>query len=490
LTSGNLALGTIYMMISGLVFIISNSLINIGVAHLLSPELYGIFGIVMSFNYINWVLINSASLASARFIAGSNKLFYSIFKAALKLQAIQAVFFSLLYILGSGIIANLLNDPSLRNYIIAVGIMLIPNAFLTLYLDGFYGGLCKFKQRAYLNIFFSVGKVIFSGIFIYFGFKIFGLLLGYFLAIILALLIGIYKLKVKSNYAQSCSTETFESKKIFYFALPIAIATLAFTLIKNSPIIFIKFFLQDNLQASFFNAANTLAGIPYAIFTALAFTLLPVISKSALENNFPAIRNYILKSFRYLFIFLMPIIALMIPTSRELITLFYPPLYLDAAPVLNILLINVSVIIVYTSFRSIIIGLGRPMAETIISLTSFAILCILSALMIPKGGIIGAAWASLISSTTAFILGSIYIFKQHAAFINLKSVLKIFFCSAVIYHIIAAWHHSGLFLIINYLILLSLYALLLYLFGELTAEDLNLVKAIYQKMFKNAVLHK
>ncbi|HLC81068.1 MAG TPA: oligosaccharide flippase family protein [Candidatus Nanoarchaeia archaeon] len=484
LTEKKLALGTIYMMIAGMVFMLSNYIINIGVAHFLNTELYGLFGIVMSFNYINWVFLNAAPLAASRFIAEAKYSFYSIYVTALKLQAILALLFFLFYLVAAKYLAALLSDSSLVYYLLAVGIIILPNAFLTLYLDGFFNGLRLYQKRSWMNSLFSIFKVLFTFPLIFLGYKLYGVLAGYFLAMLCALLLCITNFKVKAESPPSVSIPPVEMKKIIYFALPIIIATLAFTLMKTVSVLFIKYFLQDNVPVAFFTVASTISNIPYTLLTAVPFTILPSISKSVGENNLTLTRKYIQQSLRYLLLLALPLTALIMATAANLIDIFYPETYLSAGPILEILILSFACIIAYHTLRSVIIGAGKPQVEMYISLFSLVVLCLASWLMIPSSGTIGAAWASLVGSALALVVGAFYVYRKFQVLINPLSLVRIGVCSLIIFILAHFWQYSGILLLLNYGLLFLFYLVLLHLFGEITAEDITLCRNSFNRLFK------
>lgn len=487
------ATGTVYLMFAGIIFIISNYLIHIGVARFLGPELYGIFGVLMSLNFINWVFLNTGvPLATNKLVSGSKMGFVNIFRSSLKLQLIVSLLFSSFYILFARWIAFLLKDASLAKYIVLLGIIVVPISLLSLFLDGFLSGLRKFKKLAFVKIILSFLRVFFTFFFMIIGFKIFGILIGYFVATIGSLLICWFYVKPRRENDKKNDTNkvgltltdsnltgsNLSFNKIIKLAIPITLASLAFIFTKSVNVLFIKYFLEDNFQAGMYTAAATLSNVSYVFFSALPLTILPSISKSASAGNVELVRRYILKSFRYLLLLLLPVSAIVTVTADNLVSFLYTSVYVDAGVVLSVLIFSSTFFAIFSVMRAIIIGFGKAKLEMLMSFTALLIIIIANYVLIPMKGIFGAALASLISSVVIVVIGGTYIFSKYKVLIKLKSFFRISLSSFLVFVVAYFWQGSGVLLIANYVILFLLYFLLLYLFGELNKEDYDLVKKV------------
>jgi len=476
MAENNLAKGTIYLTLASLAVVLSNYLINIGVARFLGIELYGVFGILTSLFFINSIFLNTGvPLSVSKFMAESKYSFSAIFRSSLVLQLVLTVFLVLFYLIFSRIISvNLLNDPSLTNYLILVGVAVVPLSFLSLYTDGFFSGLRDFKKQAAIKIIYSFLRIILVIFFLALGFKLYGVLAGFFLSAIVCLLLSILLFKKKKYLEISKGSAEINMFQLLKFSTPLVIASLAFTFTRSVNVLFIKGIIQDNVQVGLFTAASTLSNISYVAFSALPITLLPSISKAVSEKNIDLTRKYISNAVRYLILFLFPVTAVVSATSTELITLFYPSEFMAAGAILSILIISFTFLSLYSSLRIIIIGSGKPKIEMLISVFSFIILIILNLILIPSKGIYGAALASLYCSIISLAIICSYIFVKFKTLISIISFLRISLISIVVYLFAYFWHYSGIWLLFSYLVLFILYLLLLYLFGELKKEDFNL----------------
>ena len=481
--AGAIIKGTVYLMISVFIFILANYILHIAIGRFLGPEMYGVFGVLMSLYLISDAFFGTGlPKAVSKFMSEhENKKSY-IYQISLKLQLALTAIFSLFFVLFAKQIALILNDKSLTNYIIFIGIMMIPLSLLSLYSCGFFNGLRKFKQQALIRIMHISFRTILALLFLYLGFRLFGVLIAFLISQIVALIYCIFyfksKISSKEEPLNSEEKKTISAKKIFMFSLPIVAASLTFTLVRNVNILFIKSFLVDNYLVGLFTAAATLSNLPFLVFAPVSLTLLPSISKAASTNNMELIKKYISQSTRYLLILLLPVTAMTMTSSEKLLQLLYSVDYVAGAGVLSILLVGSTFLTISSALSSVVTGTGKPRFELYYSILFLLIISILNFFLIPKLGLIGAAYAFLITSFMALMVAGTYIYYKFKTLLGLISFLRILFCSIIIYFIAYMWPVEGFLLLLKYFLLFLLYLFLLYAFGEIKEEDWSLVKQV------------
>lgn len=468
--------GTIWLMGSEAAFMLSNYLIHIGLARHLGPEAYGVFGVLMSLYLINRAFLNTGfPRAVSKFLSEFPGRAGSIFKTAFRLQLSIAIIFALIYVLFAPLIARILKDTSLTYYIIFIGIMVIPLALLALYTSGYLNGLRMFREQAYVKAGYPLLRVIFTVILVWLGWALWGALVGYLLAMMVGLIGSIYLLRKVPK-----DSGAFPWKKIFSFAVPITIGSLAFTLLRNVNTLFLKSILASNQIVGLYTAAFTLSTIPYIVFTGLPLTLTPSVSRAVASKDMEKVRRYIRQSVRYLLLLLFPLTALMAATSRNLLHLFYSSEYAAAAGVLSILVIASSFLALFSVFGSIVTGSGNPRMEMIWCLGLFIALVGLNLWLIPIYGMIGSAWASLITALGSMIIAGSYVYQKFRAIMEIASFLRILAASGLLFVLASLWQYSGLALAINYAVLGLLYILLMYLWGEIGSGETRLAEKAWR----------
>ncbi len=464
--AGKVGKGTVYLMAAALAGVLGSYAINVGLARMLGPALYGIFGVLMSLYQINRAFLQSGiPKATSKYLAESSQ--EGILRTSLWLQLGIAVLLASVYIIFPQAISSVLKDISLTPYLVVLGIIIIPYSLLFLYLDGYLNGLRMFKQQAVGTIILSVLRPLCTFLFVFMGMEIMGALLGYGVSIVLTLLLAVALFKVENFF----SGKPYPAGKIASFAFPIVGSSLFLLVMRNIDTLFLKSLLSDNIIVGYYTAAVTLSNVPYISFSALGLTLLPAVSKSFTEGNLALTRKYITQSMRYLLLGLLPMTVLIASTAPELVSLLYSSSYSEAALPLLVLSFSTFFLLVFMTLSMILVGSGKPWAYAILSFLGAVIVSIGCIIMIPRYGILGAALSSLFAAMAASSISILYVFIRFRALLPAISFLRISLASAVIFAIGWFWNVSGMLLLGQYFLLGILYLLLLYLWNELTRED-------------------
>jgi len=472
-----IARGTLWIMFSQIVFMFSNYLIHIFLGRTFGPELYGVFGIVLSLIVIVQIFLQKGlPQAVSKFIAEHKDKQKSIYKTSIRLQFYLAAFFTLIYFLGADMIAtSFLKDPELTNYLRFSSILILPMAFFALYSSGFLNGARLFKQQSYTRVIHSLAKLFLVFLAVFVGFRIYGLVGAYIIATIIAFFAAKFFFKVKQTEV------LFSKKKLIFFALPIIIFSAAYKLTRYLDLLFIKRILADDSLAGFYTSAMTLSEISLFLFAALPFTLLPSISKSTAEKDIKTTNSYINKSLRYALLLMIPLAFLISATSKNIISLLYSSKFIDAAPALSILVFGATFLSLFSINCSIITGSGKPKIAMLFGSILIPISISLNYLLIPVYGIKGAAISTTITTFLGMIMTSAYVYKKFKTLVSVKSVIKIILASFFIYYLALQHQFSGVELLFTYLILVGTYFLTLFVLKEIKQEDIVLIKKIIKK---------
>jgi len=478
-----MGMGTVYLILAGMATLGANFFLHVFLAHKLSPELYGIFGVLISvYMILGTFLSTGMTSAVSKFIAEKKFSYLSITNSSLKLQLSLSLIFTLIYLLFVDQISWLLGDLGLKSYLIFMGLIIIPFTLLSLHWTGYLNGLRMFKKQALISVIHVALKAFFTSVFVLLGFKLYGFLAGLILSILIPLILVILILNENKKNVLSLPVRQSEQKdclrELFYFSLPLIASSLILSLLRNVNLLLVKSFLQDNLQVAIYTAANTFANVPILIFASLFFTLIPSISKAVSEQNFSLAQKYVSGSFRYLLLILIPIVALVVPTSIQLVTLFYPLEYSSAGTVLNILIVSSVFLIIMTSFMGVIIGLGKPKVELFIGIAALFFLFSLNLIFTRNFGLIGAAYSLLITMFLTALISGIYVHHKLSFTLPFNSLLNIIFASAFIFLLGLIWKSSGFWLIVQYSVLIIVYLFILFLFREFNPEDFDFIKRI------------
>ena len=304
------------------------------------------------------------------------------------------------------------------------------------------------------------------------------LILAYTIPAFLNFIFSAFSLKKIYGLVYRCSFNFNIFKMFLGFALPFALAGIIGRLYSYS----------DSLLMSKMLSAQELGwwSVPYKISFAFQFvpvalsaSVYPVMSELFLTQK-EKIGDLFLKSWRYLFTIVFPISFGLIALATPIIIKLYKPQFAPAIPVLRILL--VSLIFGYLSFITGATLNASNRQKTQTSLLAFALFINILAnlLLLPKIGIMGAAYAALLSNIILSIGG--FWFCRHLISIDLNVLFKYFnqtFWPAVLMALLAFYLSTK----INFLLIIPLaavfYGVLLFMVGGI---DKNLIVKFYQKL--------
>lgn len=248
----SLAKGTMYILIAQLVFMASGYVIHFGLGRMLGPELYGVYGVMLSLITITTIMLTAGIPQAVSKYVSEGKNPEDVRKSALRIQIVFAGIFFIAYLLLADYIAQGLNDSSLVWLVRLTSVVLIPYAFYSIY-QGYLNGLKRFGTQAKLTILYSIAKVMGVFAFVLIGLKVSGAIIGFAMAPLIAGLTAFIIFRKGSK-------NTFESKKIISFAMPLAIIALATTAITSIDILAVKAF-TTSIEIGYYAAASVISKV-------------------------------------------------------------------------------------------------------------------------------------------------------------------------------------------------------------------------------------
>ncbi len=464
-----MAKGTMYILVAQLVFMASGYVIHFGLGRLLGPELYGVYGVMLSLITLTTIVLTAGIPQAVSKYVSEGKDPEAVRKEAMKLQMVFAGIFFIAYLLLADYIAQGLNDSSLVWLVRLTSIVLIPYAFYSIY-TGYLNGLKRFGTQAKLTVLYSIAKVAGVFTFVLIGLKVAGAIIGFAMAPLLAGLAAFVLFRKGSK-------TSFGSGKIISFAAPLAIIALATTAITSIDILAVKAF-TTSAEAGYYTAASMISKVILVLAAALTATLFPSISASTSSNDKALTRTYITKSIRYTLMFLAPITVLFFSTSSQLISLIYTSSFIQGGAALQILAVGITLFSMFSVLSAIISGSGKPHITMLILLLAVTADIILNVSLVPNIGITGAAWATTISSLVAFLLSGIYVAKRFRVLADFKSVIRIGIASVITFYASSFINFSGILLIAEYAMLAGIYFITLFITREISREDFEVASKI------------
>lgn len=398
-------------------------------------------------------------------------------------QYLQTAFWSkvIFGILSYGLVVffvNVLDYPFLTKLLVSV-------SGITMFFDNLHAAFYSvFRARKNL-IYESIGIVVSQAITLIVGslalfnhWHLYWLILAYTIPAFLNFIFSAYFLKKTYGLSYRFVFNLSIFKMFLGFALPFALAGIIGRLYSYS----------DSLLMSKMLSAQELGwwSVPYKITFAFQFvpvalsaSVYPVMSELFLTQK-EKIGDLFLKSWRYLFTIVFPISFGLMALATPVIIKLYKPQFSPAIPVLRILLI--SLIFGYLSFitGATLNASNKQKTQTSLLGLSLVINVITNLILLPKIGIMGAAFAALLSNFTLSIGG--FWFCRNIISIDLKMLFKYFnqtFWPAILMAMLAYYLSTKISFLIIIPICAVLYGILLFIFGGV---DKTIILKFYNKI--------
>ncbi len=465
--------GTVQLMTAQVVFLASGYAIHFGLGRLLGPELYGIFGVVISLLTLSAIISRvGIPRAASKFIAEDVELVNTIKKKALGIILVLGIIVSSLYFIFAGVIANLLNDPTLVPYLRLSAFAILPAALYTIYLASL-NGMRLFGKQATASVIYSLTKVSLVLGLVMMGYSVAGAILGYVAASLVGMLVARYQCNFKGV------VNDFDVRKLIGFAIPVMFFSVATNLLMSIDLLSIKAILKENVLTGYYTAASTLAKPPFFIFAAVSGTLFPSIANAYAKNDKKLTSRYITQSLRYLLLLLVPLTFMVSATSENLISLVYTSTYVPAGPALGILIFGIGFMTLTTVLNAVIMGIGKPWISLTIALVIIPIAVVLNLILIPLYQLNGAAIATTVTAFIGTLISASYVFRKFKPLVSPLSFVRILIVSLFIYLISSSYPLAGILLPLEYAFLFLIYFATLRIVGELKNEDIETVKGIF-----------
>ncbi|MBI3255388.1 MAG: flippase [Candidatus Andersenbacteria bacterium] len=467
--------GAISLSLAQAVVLLLGYATHFWIPRVLGAASYGIFGIILSVQTIFGLLITlGVPAAVSRFVAQHEDSAQSILRKSLRLQTLIAVIVASISLALSPLISYLLGDRSLLPYLAFVTLIILCQAFYPIYVQ-FLSGMHRFHRQATLTSLYAIAKLV-GAIGLIYVFHLYGALAGFALGGIMAGVIGWWW----TRGVGGSKPYNVPAKDLLSFASLYVLTLAGLQILMSLDLFMVKALLKDDTAVGYYNAASTLARIPYFLLQGLSFILLPSVSALTKPGQDHAkAAQFIRDTLRYLIALIVPSVALAAATSRELVTLFFSAKFLPAAPTLTILMVGLGALAFYLLLANIAAGAGKAKVAFLITILMIAISFCTGIYTIRTYGLPGAAWQTTISAIIGFIILAWYTFRTFKIPVPSRSMVNILIASAIAVTPTYFWKAGSLMLPIQYLVLYAVYVVCLYVLGEITTSDRRLVGGLH-----------
>jgi len=467
--------GAISLVVAQAIVLLFGYAAHLWIGRILGPAPYGVYGVVLSIQSIIGLLLTlGVPIAVSRFVAQDTAHARSTLQQAIRLQISIALTIGLFTVLIAHPIAAILGDPGLTRLIRFVALVIVLQAAYPVFVQ-FLSGLHFFNRQAALTAVYASAKLIGTLALIYYW-QVYGAFAGFAIGGIVAGILGWWW----TRRAGGTASRRLPLKTFLQFAGTYVLILIGLQVLISLDLFMVKALLGSDVQAGYYNAAVTLARIPYLLLQGLTFVLLPSVSaltKPGADRT--RAKTFIASVVRYLVILITPGALLAAATSRSLITLFYSQQYLPAAGALTLLMLGLSAIAFFLLLVNIAAGAGRAKAGLALTVLMIAVSAGTGAFLIPRFGIFGAALQTTIAGAVGCLYLAVYTHRTFAIPVPYRTLINSGIASAIAVAPTYIWKADGLLLPMQYLLLGGVYIAALILLQEVSPADRKRIAGIH-----------
>ncbi|OIO34864.1 MAG: hypothetical protein AUJ70_00145 [Candidatus Omnitrophica bacterium CG1_02_40_15] len=396
---------TIHTIFTNLAILVIGLIPSIIIARVLGPEGKGIYA--LSTVFVNFLMVfASLGICSAvnYYVAHKDFPLPEIFGNTLVITLVVSLFSmaagAVFIVLFSG--KTISGVPTSYLYL---SLFLVPFCLIILNLGHIFIGLQKIKQYNSIMIIKNSLDLLFIFVLLYifkFGITgaivshIFSVLISSFIVfVLLSRLIGKISVRLHIDFI----------KKISAYGAKAYLNGIINIFSYKADIFLVNFFLNP-MQVGFYASAAVLAGQLWIVSNAASMALFPSITGETDEHKRRRFTPFVCRA-SLLITFIMVLFFYFL--SGWLIPFIYSSVFSPTIKPFQILLIGVVSLVTWQILSGDLSARGKPELNTYIYGSSIVLNIILNIILIPKKGIIGAAWASVFSYTAASI-GALYIY--------------------------------------------------------------------------------
>jgi O-antigen/teichoic acid export membrane protein len=465
-----LRIGTIFLITGWGIQLLSGYFLNTWLARRMGPEIYGNYGVVMAL--LLWIEVGAISgipTAVQKFVSSKMNDSRIILKKACQLQIVYVSLLFFVSFLCAPVIGRLFQDNHLSFYfrIALWDIWLYSFFFILMALQN---GLHQFKKQAYLILVYSVSKLACVIIFV----SVFNSLTGAFLANIAGSLIGlVYGIYYWRRAQLPDYTSSFRWSTLFQFAWPVAIFSLAINLFLNVDLWMVKYFVGGEVPG-YYNAAATIARIPYFLFFGLSATVMPALSKKLSENDHNGAERIIRIAVRFLLISVIPLALLILSYGKEGMMVLFGEEYMASGEIVKILIWGISLLALFFLLTTILNADNRPKTTMMVTIGAILLNIVLNCILTPVYHARGAALSTTISLFVGCVVVAFIVFRRFGSIVSWISMVRLAAASSVLFVLSKLIRVEGILVFGIGSLLMVLYFVTLWITREIGKKDFTL----------------
>jgi len=323
---------------------------------------------------------------------------------------------SVLALLSPVIAVKVYHEPGLTDMLRLFSLAVPFSALTTIFLFSTQSFRIMKYKVAVREILEPIFQILFFIVLFVLGFGLYGAVYAYITALVIGTGLAFFSLvRLFPDLLRKALRPVFEAKKLLTFSWPLFFVGFFYLIILWLNTLLIGFFMSSE-DVGIFGAAHNTAMLGQVVLIAFVSIFAPIVSDLHNRRQFKKLEGLYKVVTKWIFLISFPIFILMVSFSRQILDVSFGKDFVPGANVLELLSVGLLANSIIGSAGFLTSMSGRPKIELFNLTVVLALNIFLSFLLIPRLGLIGAAYSTLaafISLNILRILEVLFLFKMH-----------------------------------------------------------------------------
>ena len=213
------------------------------------------------------------------------------------------------------------------------------------------------------------------------------------------------------------------AKDLLWFSLPLLGISIMNNLMTWTPMLMLGY-LQSAAEVGLFSAPLRLANIIPVVLVGMMFLYLPVATKLTEQGGIKEVQELYRSTTKWAFLLTLPLLLYLMIDAKFVVTLLFGAPYTDAAGVLRVMVLGLSIHTFLGPNGMTLIAFGNTSTQFVATLIAAMAAVLLCLLLVPEYGAFGAAFGTAIAKSVSNVYLSLALYRKFGIHPLVSSYLK------------------------------------------------------------------
>lgn len=297
---------------------------------------------------------------------------------------------------------SLFREASLSPLLGVIGVLVVCISLQTIAVATFRGKKRVYERILVKNVVSPLGRLLFIGIAVVFGYEAFGVVVAWTLGVGLSALLAVYYLYRRTTTFRIAPFDS-QYRTLLGLSLPLMVSSAMWTTVQQADNILLGYY-KNSTAVGIYDGVFFLSQLLLIVLSSLGFLFMPIFSELEADNRLGQMNSVYASVTEWAVLFVLPLyISLLFAPEAILTGVFKQPYAAGAVP-LVVIASGIFVHILSGPSGDALIALGKTRVVMFGNAGAGVMNVLLNILLIPQLGIIGAA----VASATAYTLFNLF----------------------------------------------------------------------------------